>query len=118
MNRSVGRAQKWIYNLHCTKPGHLSEGKISSFKGSDPQKTIDACLACKAPKCYGDCKGRRTGRFEDIPLEKWRDGLKKGVNPDEVERRWDSGMGINEIAKDMGISHTCVRYWLKKLGRV
>lgn len=104
-----------LYRIHATKPGHLSDGKLSYQHSRDNQEVIDCCLVCKAYKCPGDCETRRMAA--KVASKKGIQGVHKGIDPESITSRFDAGLEIIEISKALDVSQACVRYWLRKTGR-
>lgn len=105
-----------LYRIHATKPGHLSDGKLSYQHSRDNQEVIDCCLVCKAYKCPGDCETRRMAA--KVASKKGIQGVHKGIDPESITSRFDAGLEIIEISKALDVSQACVRYWLRKTGRI
>lgn len=104
-----------LYRIHATKPGHLSDGKLSYQHSCDKQEVIDYCLVCKAYKCPGDCETRRMAA--KVASKKGISGVHKDTDPESIISRFDAGLSINKISKELDVSPACVRYWLRKTGR-
>lgn len=106
---------KELWAIRVTRPGRLSEGKLEYQHQCDKQEVIDACLSCGRPICHGDCDLRKAGTKRHS--KRSMTGVRKNTDPDTITSRFDAGMSVNRISKELDLSPACVRYWLRKTGR-
>ena len=99
--------------VKATKPGHLSDGIPAKPRCIDPQKAIDACLSCERGVCTGDCRERKIASgLTPQPISKF---APKKVDPDLVVRLYLSGLSMRDVGVRLGVSRSCVSYWLGKV---
>lgn len=106
---------KELWTIRATRPGRLSEGKLEYQHQCDKQEVIDVCLACDRPICRGDCDLRKAGTKRKS--KRSMTGVRKNTDPETITSRFDTGMSINRISKELNLSPACVRYWMRKTGR-
>lgn len=102
-----------LYRVKITKPGHLPDGIPKRPHCIDPQKAIDSCLSCDRGACTGDCMRRKIASgLTPKAVSKF---APKKVDPDRISELYMSGLTMREIGKRLGVSRSCVGYWLGKI---
>ena len=99
---------------HASRPWqsiYAGNAQTEQVHTGDCQAAVDICLSCKRANCPGDCAERaRATQSVSVSREK------KGVDPARVAELRKSGMSLDDIAEELGITRSSVKYWVRKLG--
>ena len=74
---------------------------------ADPKEVMDTCLNCKRPYCTGDCENRASA-------SRSRARPRGTVSLDRLRELRAQGMTIRQIAEELEISVTSVKYLVRK----